>query len=140
MINNLKRTYWLITWRRMSLRCEKLKANIVTNVSKWVVKLWGYKAYLWWQKCFYLLNSCEGWRGTCLLYSPESNGIIERKNRTLKKMMNVMLISSFAPSNLWGEAVLITYFLQNRIPYKKTDKTPYELWKGYLLNLKYLGV
>lgn len=51
-----------------------------------------------------------------------------------------MLISSFAPSNLWGEAVLITYFLQNRIPYKKTDKTPYELWKGYLLNLKYLGV
>jgi len=26
----------------------------------------------------------------------------ERKNRTLKEMMNVMLISSNAPYNLWG--------------------------------------
>ena len=31
--------------------------------------------------------------------------------------------------------------LQNRIPHKKTGKTtPYELWKGYQPNLKYLRV
>ena len=35
-------------------------------------------------------------------YSPESNGVAERKNKTLKNMMNVMLISSGAPLNLWG--------------------------------------
>jgi transposase InsO family protein len=35
-------------------------------------------------------------------YSPESNGIAERKNRTLKEMMNAMLLSSGAPPNLWG--------------------------------------
>ena len=34
-------------------------------------------------------------------YSPESNGIAERKNRTLKEMMNAMLVSSGAPLNLW---------------------------------------
>lgn len=39
-------------------------------------------------------------------------------------MMNVMLISSFAPSNLWGEAVLITYFLQNRIRLSTQPKIP----------------
>ena len=33
-------------------------------------------------------------------YSPESNGVVKRKNRTLKEMMNVMLISSSAPNNL----------------------------------------
>ena len=33
-------------------------------------------------------------------YSPESNGVAERKNRTLKEMMNAMLISSSAPDNL----------------------------------------
>ena len=27
-------------------------------------------------------------------YTPQQNGIVERKNRTLKEMMNVMLISS----------------------------------------------
>jgi len=75
-----------------------------------------------------------------LPYSPESNGLAERKDRTLKEMMNVMLISSNAPDNLWGEALLIACFLQNRIPHKKTSKTPYELWKGFQPNIKYLRV
>ena len=35
-------------------------------------------------------------------YSPQSNGVVERKNRTLKQMMNAMLISSGLPQNLWG--------------------------------------
>jgi len=55
-------------------------------------------------------------------------------------MMNAMLISSNALDNLWGEALLTACFLQNRIPYKKTGKTPYELWKGFQPNLKYLRV
>ena len=32
-------------------------------------------------------------------YSPESNGVTERKNKTLKEMVNAMLISSRAPLN-----------------------------------------
>ena len=72
-------------------------------------------------------------------YSPESNGVAERKNRTLKEMMNSLLVSASAPNNLWGEAILFAC-LQNRIPYKKTGKTPYELWKGHEPNLKYLKV
>ncbi|RDX62024.1 hypothetical protein CR513_59689, partial [Mucuna pruriens] len=36
----------------------------------------------------------------------ESNGVAERKNRTLKEMINTLLIASFAPNNLWGEALL----------------------------------
>ena len=55
-------------------------------------------------------------------------------------MMNVMLISSNAPDNLWGESLLTVCFLKNRIPLKKTGKIPYELWKCYQRNLKYLRV
>ncbi|WVZ07142.1 hypothetical protein V8G54_020488 [Vigna mungo] len=69
-----------------------------------------------------------------------SNGVAERKNRTLKEMMNVMLVNSSALDNLWGEPLLTACFLQNRIPHKKTGKTPYELSKGYQPNLKYLRV
>ena len=73
-------------------------------------------------------------------YSPESNEVAERKNKTLKEMMNSLLGSASAPNNLWGEAILSACHLQNRISYTKTGKTPYELWKGHAPNLKYLKV
>ena len=74
------------------------------------------------------------------LYSLELNGVAEKKNRTPKEMMNSLLVSASAPNNMWGEAILSAYHLQNRISYKKTSKTPYELWKGHAPNLKYLKV
>lgn len=55
-------------------------------------------------------------------------------------MMNSMLISSGAPNNLWGDAILFACHIQNRVPFKKTGKTPYELWKSRTPNLSYLKV
>ena len=56
-------------------------------------------------------------------YSPESNGVAERKNRTPEEMINAMLLSLGASLDLWGEAILFAYHIQNRIHYKKTSKT-----------------
>ncbi|KAA0038001.1 ty1-copia retrotransposon protein [Cucumis melo var. makuwa] len=64
----------------------------------------------------------------------------ERKNGTLKEMMNAMLLSSGLSDNIWGEVVLSACFVLNRIPHKRLDKTPYELWKGHAPNLSYLKV
>ena len=66
-------------------------------------------------------------------YSPKSNGVAERKNRTLKEMMNSLLVSASAPNNLWGKAILSACHLQNRIPYKKTGKHPMSY--GKVMNL-----
>ena len=38
-------------------------------------------------------------------YSQQSNGIAERKNQTLKEMMNVLLISTRLPQDLLGEGI-----------------------------------
>ena len=73
-------------------------------------------------------------------YSLESNGVTKRNNRTLKEVMNALLISSSTLDNLWGEATLFAYNLQNRIPHKKIGKTPYELWKCNTPNLQHLKV
>ncbi|CAN1221891.1 Retrovirus-related Pol polyprotein from transposon TNT 1-94 [Linum grandiflorum] len=73
-------------------------------------------------------------------YCPQQNGIVERKNRTLKNMINAMLISSGSPQNLWGEAAHSATHILNRVPHKKLEKTPYELWKGFAPNLNYLRV
>lgn len=48
-------------------------------------------------------------------YTPQQNGIAERKNRTLKNMINCMLNSSGLPHNLWGETLLTANFILNRI-------------------------
>nr|GEY26529.1 retrotransposon protein, putative, Ty1-copia subclass [Tanacetum cinerariifolium] len=50
-------------------------------------------------------------------YSPQQNGIAERKNRTLKEMVNAMLISSGLSQDMWREAILTATYLLNKIPY-----------------------
>ena len=44
-------------------------------------------------------------------------------------MMNAMLVSFGLSSNMWGEAILLACYIQNKVPHKKTGKTPYELWE-----------
>ena len=56
--------------------------------------------------------------------------LLKEKNRTLKDMMNAMLISSGLLQNLWGEGMLFANYILNKLPRKKTKKTPHELWKG----------
>ena len=73
-------------------------------------------------------------------YSPQQNGVAERKNRTLKEMMNALLLSFGLPQNLWGEAILSANYILNRIPHKKTNKSSYKLWKGRRPSYKYLKV
>ena len=70
-------------------------------------------------------------------YTPQSNRIAERKNRTLKELINALLISSGLAQNLWGEAILTTNQILNRVPHSKTNVIPYEKWKGRKPNLKY---
>ena len=73
-------------------------------------------------------------------YSPASNGVAERKGRTLINLTNAMLIESGAPLNLWGEAILTACHVLNRVPNKKTKLTPFVLWKGHKPNLGYFKV
>ena len=73
-------------------------------------------------------------------YSPQSNGTVERKNRTLMDMVNSLLISSGLLENLWGEAMLSTWFILNRITVKENEKTPYGIWKKRVPNLGIMKV
>ncbi|GJQ91822.1 retrovirus-related pol polyprotein from transposon TNT 1-94 [Tanacetum coccineum] len=68
-------------------------------------------------------------------YSPQQNGIAERKNRTLKEMVTAMLISSGMSQDMWGEAILTATYLLNKIPRKEKEETPYELWMEENLSL-----
>ena len=49
-------------------------------------------------------------------YSPQSNGVAERKNRTLTDLVNAMLDSAGLAKSWWGEAALATCYVLNRVP------------------------
>jgi hypothetical protein len=71
-------------------------------------------------------------------YSPQSNGVAERKNRTLLDLVNAMLDTAGLSKAWWGEAVLTSCHVLNRVPNKNKDKTPYEEWIGRRPSLSYL--
>ena len=56
---------------------------------------------------------------TTTQYSPASNGVAERKNKTLIELTNAMLIESCALLHFWAEAILTTCNVLNRVPHKK---------------------
>ncbi|GJZ11899.1 reverse transcriptase domain-containing protein [Tanacetum coccineum] len=73
-------------------------------------------------------------------YTPQQNGVAERKNRALKEMVNSMLSYSGLSEGFWGEAMLTACYLLNRVPNKRDKTTPYELWYKKRPNLSFLRV
>ncbi|KAL0309114.1 UNVERIFIED_CONTAM: Retrovirus-related Pol polyprotein from transposon TNT 1-94 [Sesamum radiatum] len=73
-------------------------------------------------------------------YSPSSNGVAERKNRTFKDMINSLLLTSGLPKYLWGEALNTACHILNRVHLKHNTSTPFELWKDMKPSLKYFRV
>ncbi|GJS15048.1 putative ribonuclease H-like domain-containing protein [Tanacetum coccineum] len=60
--------------------------------------------------------------------TPQQNGVVERRNRTLVEAARTMLIFSKALMFLWAEAVATACYTQNRsLIHTRHDKTPYEL-------------
>ncbi|GJS54745.1 putative ribonuclease H-like domain-containing protein [Tanacetum coccineum] len=63
--------------------------------------------------------------------TPQQNGVVERRNRTLIEAARIMLADSKLPTTFWAEAVNTTCYVQNRVLVVKShNKTPYELFHG----------
>nr|GEV62406.1 hypothetical protein [Tanacetum cinerariifolium] len=73
--------------------------------------------------------------------TPQQNGDVERRNRTLVEAARTMLIFSHALLFLWAEAIATACYTQNRsIIHRRFNKTPYELIQGRKSNISYLHV
>ncbi|GJW80630.1 retrovirus-related pol polyprotein from transposon TNT 1-94 [Tanacetum coccineum] len=60
--------------------------------------------------------------------TPQQNGVVERRNRTLVEAARTMMIFSKAPMFLWAKAVATACYTQNRsLIHTRHNKTPYEL-------------
>ena len=74
-------------------------------------------------------------------YTPQQNGIIERKNRTLVEMARTMLDEYKTPPRFWLEAIDTVCHIINRVYlHKFFKKTSYELLTDKRPNVSYFKV
>ncbi|CAH9116305.1 unnamed protein product [Cuscuta europaea] len=91
------------------------------------------------------LSEFYGTLGTIQPFSaaktPQQNGVVERKNRTLVEAARTMLIHSNLPHFLWAEAINTACFTQNRTSiHKRFGKPQYELINRRTPNVSFLRV
>jgi len=62
--------------------------------------------------------------------TPQQNGVVERKNRTMQEMARTMLCENSLPKHLWAKAINIVCYVQNRILIRPLiKKIHYQLWR-----------
>lgn len=73
--------------------------------------------------------------------TPQQNGIVERKNRTLQESARAMIHVKNLPYHFWAEAMNTSCCIHNRVTLRKgTLTTLYEMWKGRKPIVKYFHV
>ena len=65
-------------------------------------------------------------RQLIVLYTPEQNGVIERKNRSIVGVARAMLHDQSLSFFLWAEACNTAVYLQNRSPHRAVGNMTHE--------------
>ena len=72
-------------------------------------------------------------------YTPQHNGVAERKNKTIMGMARCMLKAKGMPNYFWTETVTCAVYLINRSPTQSvSNTTPIEAWSGFKPNVQHL--
>jgi len=73
--------------------------------------------------------------------TPQQNGVVERKNRSLEELARTMLNKTGLPKYFWADVVSTACYVINRVLIRPILKqAPYELFRGRKPNLSHLKV
>nr|GEV28529.1 hypothetical protein [Tanacetum cinerariifolium] len=73
-------------------------------------------------------------------YTPQHNGVSERRNIILLDIVRSMMSQTTLPKFFWDYALESDACILNMVLTKKVKKTPYEVWHGQAPKLSYLKV
>jgi transposase InsO family protein len=123
---------YLLKMKDEALNCFKIyKAGVETQLEKKIKRLRSDLGGEYFSNDFDLFCAEHGIiHERTPPYSPQSNGVAERKNCMLSDLVNAMLDTARLSKAWWGEVVLTACHILNRVPIKNKEKTPYEEWIG----------
>ena len=76
-----------------------------------------------------------------ITYTPQQNGMSERKNRTIMEMARCLMFEKGLPMKFWAEAVNTSVYLVNRLPTNALEeKTSFEAWYGFKSSISNLRI
>jgi len=132
MVDDHSRSTWTQLLRCKSNALQTIKAFISLIENQFQTKLKairsdnGLEFTLAEATCFFQTKGIIHQR-TCP-YTPQQNGVVERKHKYLIKTARALLFQSKLPMRYWGECVLTATYLINRLPTQQLhNKTPYEI-------------
>jgi hypothetical protein len=74
-------------------------------------------------------------------YTPQQNGVAERKNRHITKVARALMVDKSMPHHYWAEAVATLVYIMNRTPtITLHGMIPKEKYSGRKLDLSHLKV
>nr|GFA25343.1 retrovirus-related Pol polyprotein from transposon TNT 1-94 [Tanacetum cinerariifolium] len=78
---------------------------------------------------------------TSVARTPEQNGVVERRNRTLVEAARTMLSAAKVPLFFWAEAIATACFTQNRsLVIPRHEKTPYHIINDQKSSVKFFHI
>ena len=123
---------YLISHRSKALDCFKRYSTLVENQLNTKIKCLRTN-----RGREYLSNLFKAYcdekgiaRQLTIPYTPQQNGVAERRNRTLLDMVRSMMVQAKLPISFWGDALMTATYILNRFLSKFVPSTPYEVWKG----------
>ena len=72
--------------------------------------------------------------------TPQQNGVVERRNRTMLDMVRSMISYSSLPLSFWGYALQTAVYILNVVPSMSIQHTPLELWSGRKPSLRHIRI
>ena len=130
-IDDFSRKTWVYFLTNKSEACETLKKFYfyVEKQSKYSLKTLRTDRGTEYLVCDEFLQKHGVKHQLTARYTPQQNGVAERKNMTIVDMVRCMIRAKNLPRWLWPEAVATAVYIQNRTPTKSVKgKTPYEAW------------